>query len=83
MSHQVILDLPDELYQPLAQQAQEAGKKPEEIITDWLVRVVRLRQDRLRRWAGAFASGIPDAAVRHHEYLGQALLPEGQDRHDA
>ena len=79
---QIVVELPDELYQPLVQQAQEAGKKPEEFITEWLSRVVRLKQDPLRRWAGAFASGIPDAALRHHEYLGKAILVEDQDKRD-
>jgi hypothetical protein len=80
MVHQVLLDIPDELYQPLVQEAREVGKRPEEVITDWLTQAVRIRQDRLRRWAGAYTSGVPDAALRHHEHLGEALHPQATDR---
>jgi hypothetical protein len=80
MSKQVSLDIPDEVYHPIARQAQETGKKAEEIINEWLARMALIRQDRLRRWAGAFASGVPDAAERHHEYLGRALMPENPSK---
>jgi hypothetical protein len=82
MAHQVLVEIPDAVYQPIMQQAQETGQPPAEVINEWLARVAAIRQDRLRRWAGVFASGVPDAAGRHHEYLGRALLPESQGKQD-
>ncbi len=75
MSHQIILEIPDEVYEPLEQQARKAGKSAEAIINEWLERIVQLHHDPLRRWAGSFASGLPDVAEHHHEHLGRDSLP--------
>ena len=74
MSHQIMLDIPDEIYQPLEKEAEKAGKSPATIINEMLTRMIQFRRDPLRRWAGTFASGIPDAAEHHHEHLGGDLL---------
>jgi hypothetical protein len=73
MSHEIVLNVPDEVYLPLEEQARKFGRTPEAVINDWLAHMVRLNQEPLRRWAGAFASGLPDAAERHHAHLGQQL----------
>jgi hypothetical protein len=78
MSHQLTLDLPDEVYQPLLRRARETGQPLEALIRDCLARAVEAPSPpgRLRRWAGAFASDVPDAAERHDEYLGRSLADE-------
>ena len=82
MSRQLTLDLPDEVYLDLLRKAEQAGLPLESLVGDWLARAVRDPQPagRLRNWAGAFDSGVPDAASRHRDYLGRALLgdPQGQ-----
>ncbi len=76
MRRQLNLDLPDEVYQDLLREAEQAGLPLESLVEGWLARAVRdpKPSGRLRNWAGAFASGVPDAASRHRDYLGQALL---------
>jgi hypothetical protein len=85
MTHQLTLALPDEVYQPLAQRAQETGRTVEAVAEERLAEAVRGQQpgDRLRAFAGFWASNIPDAGLRHDEYLGQALHEElNEPRHD-
>jgi hypothetical protein len=85
MDHQVTLEIPDEVYQPLLRKAKVSGQTVEAVANARLAEAAQaaLRDTRLRRWAGAFASDVPDAAVRHHEYLGQALGEELQGKKDA
>jgi hypothetical protein len=85
MTHQLTLEIPEEVYQPLLQQARASGQTIEEVVQACLATSVQgaAPGSRLRRWAGAFASGVTDAATRHHEYLGQALDDELQGKKDA
>jgi hypothetical protein len=85
MVHQIMLAVPDEIYQLLLQKAQESGRSLEEAAADCLIQVLQnpAPGDRLRSWIGAWASGVPDASIRHDDYLGEALHEELQDhRHD-
>src|SRR5437762_1189084 len=74
MTHQLTLQLPDEIYEPLARQAQELGQSVEAVAQSKLSEAVLSPApgSLLRKWAGAFDSGLPDVATRHHEYLGEA-----------
>ena len=85
MTHQLTLELTDEEYQPLARQAEATGRTVEAVAKECLAAVVPAGTpgSRLRRWAGAFDSGLPDVATRHHEYLGQAIHDELRDPKDA
>lgn len=84
MSHQLVLELPDEVYRPLVQKAQDAGQTVEVLAQNCLAVSVQSEApgSRLRKWAGAFESGLPDIASRHHEYLGDALYSELQGNKD-
>ena len=84
MSHQVTLELPEEVYRPLAEQARATGQTVETVAQTRLAEAVAPGGpgSKLRKWAGAFESGLPDIATRHHEYLGQALYDELQGRQD-
>lgn len=59
MSHRLILELPDELYQSLLQAASNTQQTPE----DWLVANLHqqfvLRDEKLRRHFGAVDLGAP------------------------
>ncbi len=85
MMHQITLVIPDEVYQPLLRKAQETGQPLEAVANACLAHALNPKPGwgRLRRWAGAFASGVPDAGLRHDEYLGHALLEELRGKPDA
>jgi hypothetical protein len=85
MDHQITLDVPDEVYQALLKDAEATGRTVESAASACLIQLVRSDSpgNRLRRWAGAFASDVPDAGLRHDEYLGQVLMDELRDTPDA
>jgi hypothetical protein len=78
MTHQLTLQVPDEVFQPLLQKAQVMGQTVETVASAYLAESVAIDApgSRLRKWAGFWASNVPDAGVRHDEYLGQALYDE-------
>ena len=84
MTHQLVLEIPDEVYQPLLRRAQDTGRPLESVAAECLAQAVQAPgpSERLRCWAGAIDSGIPDLAQRHDEYIGQALFDELKGRQD-
>ena len=60
MTHQLTLEVPDAVYQPLLQKAQVTGQTVEAVAGACLAASVEngAPGSRLRKWAGAFASGI-------------------------
>jgi len=78
VTHQLTLEIPDEVYQPLLQKAREQGQSVETVAQECVAEAVRQTApgNVHSRWIGAFQSELPDAAERHHEYLGQALHDE-------
>jgi hypothetical protein len=85
MTHQLTIDLPDEVYQPLLQRAQATGRTVEAVAKESLADSIRgvPPGSRLRPLAGSWASNVPDAGIRHDEYLGQAQFDElNEPRHD-
>jgi hypothetical protein len=85
MTHQITVELPDEVYLPLVQRAQAAGNSVEKLAGDVLAESVQkeVPGSRLRKWAGAFNSGVPDAGVRHDHYIGEALMEELRGKREA
>jgi hypothetical protein len=77
MQRNMTIHLPDELYQPLLENAQKVGRTPEDVVSSWLAVAVRgLSKDALLHWMGAFSSDMTDISERHDHYLGQTLLEE-------
>jgi predicted transcriptional regulator len=77
MSATLTIEVPEELLMRLQSQAAQVGKTPEALAAEYLSAIVPdASRVGLRRWAGAFASGVSDASVRHDEYLGHALFDE-------
>jgi len=76
--------MPDDLYQALLRRTQETGRSLEETAADSLAQALQnpAPGELLRSSTGAWASGVPDASVRHDDYLGQALHDELQGRRD-
>ncbi|HUE73449.1 MAG TPA: hypothetical protein VMP01_21400 [Pirellulaceae bacterium] len=84
MTHQILIELPDEVYLPLVERAKAAGNSVESLAGALVAESMQqeIPGSRLRKWAGAFNSGVPDAGVRHDEYLGEALMDELRNRGD-
>ena len=85
MTHQLTLQIPDEVYGPLLEKATATGQSVEaaaEALLEELVAPPKLGS-RLQRWAGALDSDVPDAALRHDEYIGQALYEEMRGKPNA
>ena len=79
MSHQLILDVPNEVYDPLAKTAKQTGATPEQLAIDWLAAISRhAAKDPLEKWIGALPSSKSDWADQHDKYLGESLM----DPHD-
>jgi hypothetical protein len=75
MSHVLQLELPEEIYKPLAKNAKQKGRSPEEIAIEYLKSILsRLEDDPIEKFIGAFHSDIPDWADQHDKYLGQTLM---------
>jgi hypothetical protein len=80
----LMIEVSDELWECLRQTGVKQGKTPEAVAADYLANLTsRLPAGAVRRWAGAWASNVPDASVRHDDYLGQAFHQQlGEPRHD-
>jgi hypothetical protein len=76
------LELPEDLYASLAKIAEQEGKPPEELASQWLAIAIRsLTPDPLDNLIGSMNSGIPDWGDRHDWYIGQAILESMRGDH--
>ncbi|MFO0850352.1 MAG: hypothetical protein U0871_17600 [Gemmataceae bacterium] len=84
MSQQLTLEVPDEVYQALADEAATAGKTVAEVAGERLAKPPATKPGSgLLAMAGTFDFGeITDLSTRHHEYLGQSLADEMRGNHD-
>lgn len=78
MTHSLTLEIPESVYQSLAEKASKNGKKIEEIALEKLANGdgSSINEDPLDKFIGAFESGIPDLAANHDKYIGEALMRE-------
>jgi hypothetical protein len=83
MGYALVLEIPEEIYQPLVKTAQQSGHTPEQFATNWLVAIIRQTlQDPLERFIGVFRSNVIDWVDQHDLYLGQELLEQMQNQPD-
>lgn len=84
MSAPLTIEVSDELLNWLRQTAAAQGKTPETLAAECLgTHAPQHPSGSFRRWAGSWASNVPDASLRHDEYLGQNLHQElNEPRHD-
>ncbi|MBC7899638.1 MAG: hypothetical protein H7070_06245 [Saprospiraceae bacterium] len=74
MTHSLTLEVPENIYQPLAKEAEAKGRKVEEIALEKLAKDEPDKiDDPFEKFIGAFDSGAMDWANRHDEYLGEKL----------
>lgn len=77
MEHTLVLEIPENIYEPLAKTAQRTGQTPEEVAMEWLVIAIQsMLDDPVESFIGAFSSNISDWADQHDWYLGQALIEQ-------
>lgn len=77
MEHTLVLEVSEDVYEPLAKTAKERGSSPEELAVEWLVSAIhKAIDDPVENFIGALSSNIPDWADEHDKYLGLALMKE-------
>lgn len=80
MSHQLILDVPNDVYDPLADTAKSAGATPEALALAWLAAMGRhASKDPVEKFIGSMPSAVPEWANRHDDYLGKVLADAGDN----
>jgi hypothetical protein len=79
MQHTLVIEVPEDVYEPLAKTADQAGKTPEEIAAGWLATAAqKSSDDPLEKFIGSLKSTVPDWADQHDSYLGDALAQEAR-----
>ncbi len=77
MPHKLMLELPEDVFQPLQEIANRCGKTPEQLAIEWLrASGLQAACDPLEEFIGAFPSNIPDWADQHDKYFGQTLMEQ-------
>lgn len=77
MTHSLVLEVPENIYQSLAEKASKNGKRIEEIALEKLAEDEPEQiNDPLDKFVGAFKSDVPDWADNHDKYLGENLMRE-------
>jgi hypothetical protein len=79
MSIALTLQIPDHIYKPLLKTASLIGKTPEQIVSEWIEKMVsRMNDDPLLQLAGVFESNIANVSDAHDEYIGQTLRDDNE-----
>ena len=74
MGHTLTLDVPEDVYRSLIQQAEQTGQSPEDIAVQLLATATQHRiDDPLEQFIGVFRSQDADWADQHDAYLGKAV----------
>ena len=74
MTHSLVLEIPESIYQPLAKEAKARGLNIEEIAIKILSEdSLKSSDDSLDQFIGAFETDISDFADRHDYYIGENL----------
>ncbi len=81
MTHQLLLNIPDSLYQVLLKTAQEKGETLENLALKCLNEAKnKLETDPLDKFIGAFNSNNSDWLENHDYYLGKTNLEETNNK---
>jgi hypothetical protein len=82
MPASLTIEVSDQVLECLRRFAAQQDKTPEIVAAEFLANLTP-RAGAIRRWAGSIASDVPDASIRHDDYLGQELYRQlGEPRHD-
>jgi len=71
----LVLEVPEDVYEPLMKTAKQIGQPPEALAIQWLANAARnLAVDPLERFIGAFSSNVSDWADEHDKYIGKSIM---------
>jgi hypothetical protein len=74
MGRTLVVEIPENVYQPLAETAKQSGRTPEDLASEWLrLAIQSATDDPIENFIGAFSSQVIDWADQHDKYIGQAL----------
>lgn len=83
LEHQLILDLPSDIYEPLSQTAKRRKLTLEKLAIEWLATAVhQIEDDPLEPFIGALASNNPNWADQHDRYLGLSVAHSNTDENN-
>ena len=83
MTHSLLLEVPESIYQPIVEEARAEGRKVEEIALERLANGKPKKiDDPLDEFVGAFRSDVPDWADNHDKYLGENLMREMRGKNE-
>ena len=75
MNRQLVLEVPDQIYDPLAKNAKRVGATPEQLAVDWLLAAsYHASRDPREGFLGAFPTRIPSWPEEHDRLIGEALV---------
>lgn len=77
MSHRLVLEIPEEIYKPLAETAKRAETTAEALALDWLAAIsIHAARDPVEGFIGAIRGTVPDWTEQHDKYLGKTLADQ-------
>ncbi len=80
MAHQLLLEVPEDVYESLLETAREEGQSPEVIAAQQLTAAVRgTEDDPLLKWIGALETDVVGWADEHDRYIGEAIYASMHD----
>jgi hypothetical protein len=80
MAHQLLLEVPEEVYEARLETAREEGQAPEVIAAQQLTAAVRGESDDpLAKWIGALHTDVVGWADDHDRYIGEAIYASMHD----
>ena len=81
MTHKVVLEVPEDVYESLVETARREGQSPELLAAQWLASVIRGNGgDPLEKWIRAFNGNTPGWADEHDKYIADGIM---KSMHDA
>lgn len=81
MAHTIVIDLPEEIFEPLVKSADRTGRTPEETALDWLQDAARRSsEDPIEKFIGTLSSTVSDWADQHDKYLGEGQIQEVREQ---
>jgi hypothetical protein len=81
MNHTLTIEIPDDVYGPLLEQAKQSGRTPEELAAECLATTLAAKassstDDPLLQLMGTIVSDVTDVAERHDYYLGEQVMKD-------
>ncbi len=73
------INVPEQIYEPLAKAAKNIGRTPEELAVVWLETASRITvHDPVENFIGKLKTDISDWPDQHDKYIGQGLVEQNK-----